>query len=249
MQTVTDSIKRLGRALGVDLRRLHNVPSLTFLGLRNDPPELVLDVGANDGGFARLALKAFPSSRVHCFEPLQQPREALQAWLRRERIERVQVWPFALGECEEIARMHEHIEHSASSSLLATTPLNHEKFPQVSRQRTVEVSVTTLDRWMERESIGVPARSLLKLDVQGFELSVLRGAPRLLQYIGACITEVSVVPLYDGQASFRELVNLLGDAGLHYIGNLEQMHERSGRPLFIDAVFVRADRGAGRPGG
>ena len=68
---------------------------------------------------------------------------------------------------------------------------------------------------------------------------MLRGGPRTLAQVDVCIVEISIVGFYEGQARFIDIASLLAAAGLEYFGNLEQFHDATGAPMFLDAVFVR----------
>ena len=241
--SATARIKRMLRRVGIDLRRVHNSPEHTWLGLRRVQFETIVDVGANRGQFAREALDLFPNACIHCFEPLPEMSRSLRQWAADLGHGRVFVHQVAVG--DELGRltMHEHVDHSPSSSLLERTKLATELFPQTSRTAACEVDVVTLDHWAEQESVHEVAPILLKIDVQGYESAVLRGASVFLRAIEACVIEVSTVPLYLGQARFAELVSLLDVAGLVYVGNLLQVHARDGSVLYVDAVFRRSGPG------
>ncbi len=58
----------------------------------------------------------------------------------------------------------------------------------------------TLDGFFEKEAIELEPEILLKLDIQGYEDRVLRGASALLKKTRACLLEGNFDPLYDGQA-------------------------------------------------
>jgi FkbM family methyltransferase len=232
-------LKRFARVCGADLRGMHNVGEVTFLNLPGKGIDQILDVGANDGGFARLAVRRFPGAHLHCFEPLGPPRLLLEEWIAREGAGRVRAWPCALSDVDGVAEIHEHLDHSASSSLLPITAHAAATFPQSRRQAAVAVQTRTLDHWVRDESIELSSRCLLKIDVQGLEFPVLKGGSDSLRTIYACILELNVAPLYQGQSIFSDMVSLLRNAGLNYIGNLTQIHDKHGQPLFLDAVFER----------
>jgi FkbM family methyltransferase len=239
---IRQAIKQLSRSVGFDVLSIKNVPDLTLLGLASRPVRAVIDVGANDGGFCRFITRFFPDAELHCFEPLEQPFAALQQWLHGRRQARSQAYRLALADHAGVATFVEHVGHSASSSFLEATAQSKEEFPVIrdSQPRTVEVPMSTLDAWAQDTGFVADERTLLKLDVQGFELPVLRGAERTLAGIGICITEVCIAHLYVGQSRFADIVALLDRAGLRYIGNLNQHHAEDGSPLFLDAVFVRS---------
>jgi len=87
---------------------------------------------------------------------------------------------------------------SVSSSILEMLPLHLEAGPQSSYVGTETVQVHPLDHLCPLNSTD---RVLLKVDVQGYESQVLAGALRVLEGCRAVMSEMSLVPLYDGQAS------------------------------------------------
>lgn len=231
-------IKHAIRRLGVDVVSLKNVPRTTFLGLSARHFDCVLDVGAADGGFARWLSNMLPRVRMHCFEPLPAPATALRNWVEDQGHSNIAVHEIALSDFDGEAEILEHLDHSTSSSLLPMTSEGVARFPFVARAAKRTIQVSKLDTWAGTQK-GPLGRILLKLDVQGLEDRVLRGGERTLASVDACVLEVNIANLYDGQASFAALVGLLDAAGLTYFGNLEQIHDKKGTPVFVDSVFVR----------
>jgi FkbM family methyltransferase len=166
----------------------------------------VIDVGANRGQFALFALHRFPRAMVHAFEPLP----AAVAVFRRvtEPSARVTLSAVALGAAPGRLTMHVTNEDDASSAL----PLTPEASARLGLHEVarVEVPVTALDLAFP----APPSRPcLLKLDVQGGELEVLRGAERLLASVDEVLTEVSFVPLYVGQPLADDVIAFLAERG------------------------------------
>jgi FkbM family methyltransferase len=228
----------LNRA-GIDIVPLRRSPRSTLLGLASLDVGTVIDVGANKGQFAREISRTFPRARLFCFEPLAEPFAALSAWAATQD-GRVRCFNVALGDAAGDVHMHQHDEHSASSSLLETTDTCHAIYPQTRAEHLTMIRVETLDEVLNRVIDEVPRDILLKLDVQGFEDRVLRGGPKVLACCRAVVLEVAVAPLYAAQADFPTLVAILRSAGLSYAGNLEQTYGDDGRVVFLDAVFLRA---------
>jgi FkbM family methyltransferase len=215
---------------------------MTFLGRGGENIRLILDVGANDGGFARVARRMFPAAFIYCFEPLPSARGRLEQWVRRESSGKVHVVPVAVGDRSGEATLFEHRDHDSSSSLLQTTTLAVELFPFQLRQEARVVAVTTLDEWSVAANVRIGRGTLLKIDVQGYEYAVLRGAANTLACADLCMLEVNFVSLYDQQSSFAEICGLLERAGLTYVGNISQVHARDGSALFGDALFARGQK-------
>jgi len=173
----------------------------------------VIDVGANRGQFALYARERFPNARIYSIEPLSGPRSSIESLFAGD--QRVQVLPFAAG-AEEGTAVINITHHDDSSSLLPPSKLQTSRFPGTHTETTETVSVRTLDDALGALELQRPA--LLKIDVQGFELEVLKGATKLLGQVDAVMTECSFVEFYEGQALFDDIYALLTHHGFRLAG-------------------------------
>ena len=162
----------------------------------------VLDVGAHRGQFALFILHRFPGARLYCFEPLPDARATL-GWILAERPE-ARIFPVALGSRSGRATMHVS-RRDDSSSLLPLTERQTEAFPGTEEVAQIEVEVARLDDVLVNAD-SLPRPCLLKIDVQGNELEVLRGAVGTLDLVDEILVECSFVELYRGQARAEEVV-------------------------------------------
>ena len=239
-------LQSLGRAIeqpGRLLRRLTRVDvdeDVMALAarpyLRADTVRSVLDVGANQGQFARSALQAFPAARIHCFEPLPSAQEPLQH-LAAESGGRITLHPFALGERTGDIEFNV-TSFSPSSSVLPLAKPIAALGDQVRLASTITVPIRRLEDCAP--TMHLAEEIVVKLDVQGYEASVLRGAGSFLSLARAVIAETIFAPLYGGQASLGELCAILEPAGLRYREAFGVIRNPdSGEPLWQDSVFVR----------
>jgi len=173
----------------------------------------ILDVGANKGQFALYARHRFPNAEVHCFEPLADPRAALEALFRDDL--HVQIHAIAVGAASGEAQIHVS-RRDDSSSLLGISQLQSSRFPGTEEERIEEVAVIALDEVFAAADLPRPV--LLKLDVQGYELEVLRGAEHLLDSIDTILVECSFDEFYEGQPLFDEIYRYLYDRGHRIVG-------------------------------
>ena len=233
-----NTIRRGINRLGFDVIRLKRSPKRTLLGLAGHHIASIIDVGANKGQFARMISDFFPRAELYCFEPLADPYRELSAWAQTQN-GRVQCFQLALGMQEEEAEMHLHEWHTPSSSLLASTDNCHQLYPQTQTERMTPVSISTLDGALKDALDNMQPGILLKLDVQGFEDRVLQGGSLVLSKCRAVLLEVCLEPLYEEQADFLDLAQLMYDAGFRYAGNFDQAYGDDGRVVFMDAVFMR----------
>ena len=192
----------------------------------------VIDVGSHKGQFALFAHEQFAGSALICVEPL----EAEGKLLRRVVGDAATIIPVAAG--AHAARMDLHVARASdSSSLLPITPNCTAAFDGAEEIETVPVDVRPLDEVIAADGIERPA--LLKIDVQGGERGVLRGAPRLLQVIDEAYIECSFVELYEGQALADEIVLHMHEHGLRLTGLYGVVRDGSGRTLQADLLFSR----------
>ena len=182
----------------------------------------VLDVGANSGQFSRAAAQCFPGVTVHAFEPLTVCQLALRKVA--ERFPQIQVHPVALGERAGEVTMNEN-EYPDSSSLLAMTERHKELWLKTRNEKRITVPMQTLDAM--REQLGAGPH-FLKMDVQGYELNVLRGAEETLKATSVVFTEVLFDQFYEGQADFPAMLEFMRARGFRFV---EFASERRMPPL------------------
>lgn len=223
---------------GQHLSPLALLPERTLLGLAQSDIDLILDVGANVGQFAADVRRVLPRADIISFEPTPDAFAELEKVAVRARGHTA--FNCALGAEEGALEMNVHTDHTPSSSLLAATVKSVELFPETARQSKVPVAVRRLDDMVREHQWPVSRKTLLKLDVQGYEEHVLAGATDTLGRVGACVAEVCLEPLYDGQGTFHGIAQRCHDAGLSYAGNLAQVYGPDGRVQYLDALFVRA---------
>ena len=90
-------------------------------------------------------------------------------------------------------------------------------------------------------NVHVPPASLLKIDVQGFEMAVLEGCKERLREFSYLYIECSFVELYKGQALANEVIDYLSDH--HYLlqGVYNTSYDRNGKAIQADFLFGRTE--------
>lgn len=242
------------------------------LAVHLDDPLVVIDVGCREGEAS--SWKPFdPRVRLIGFEPDAAECDRLASDFDGP-AERTFI-PLALGDRTGNATLHA-TRSPQSSSLYPPSPEAIELHPQLAAHEEVgrrEISLTTLDTWIaETSPANLP--HFLKLDVQGSELDVLRGAERSLERARAIQLEVEFERLYEGQALFGEIDAYLRDRGyvlwrlrgLRHValagagaetagigtslpaGDAER-HPTGGRLAWADAIYVRPEMARRDPSG
>ena len=124
-----------------------------------------------------------------------------------------------------------------SSSLLPVGERQVSTFPGTDEVGTTRAEVRTLDSVFVDRELEQPA--LLKIDVQGFELSVLRGAEQTLSSFDQILVEASFAELYEGQALFPDVSHHLEEHGFRLVSGSISTSDPSGRWLQGDFLYER----------
>ena len=197
---------------------------------------LVLDVGANRGQYARGLKRHGYRGRIVSFEPqpeafrgLNESRWGFSSW---------QTENFALGADNCTATLN--VAGNSQSSSLQSMHANHEMAaPDSAYVGRIDVQVRRLDSILDRYYRDGD-RCFVKMDVQGHEHSVLQGASGCLDKIIGFEAELSLIPLYEGQLLWQESIAHMNDLGFE-MAMLEPGFQdaRTGVMLQADGIFIR----------
>lgn len=204
--------------------------------IRKRSVSLVLDVGANEGQFGSYLRKFGYSGRIVSFEPAASVRPALERLAALD--DRWEVEPYALGDREETATMHRS-ENPMSSSLLEILPTHLDAAPDSHSVGCEQIHVRRLDSVFDRYHREGDV-TLLKLDTQGYEMPALLGASKCIDRIHGIQVEVSLTPLYKGQALLEEMFSYLRKLGFTPVDIEPMFRNRATSDLLqCDALFFR----------
>ena len=204
--------------------------------LRRLPFDFVADVGANRGQFSLVCRRLNASAGIVAFEPLAAPAAVYRGIFANDG--RTRLHNSALGPDRGRIVMNVAGEDDASS-VLSMSRIQTDNFPGTGMIAKETVAIGPLTDFIGPSDLG--ARNLLKIDVQGFELEVLKSAGTLLAKFEWVYAECSFVPLYEGQALAQEIVDYLGRHGFRLVGQFNPSHGRAdGRLLQADLLFEAA---------
>jgi len=158
--------------------------------------DLVFDIGANKGQYAIGIMDAGYSNKIVSFEPLS----SVHSIIERES-KRFPQWTVA-PRCA-VGAKNEEIEINISANSVSSTLLNMldshiEGAPESKIIGKEKVKVVPLDE-AAQTYIGSSKNIFLKIDVQGFEQEVLKGAERMIDKAKGIEMEISLIPLYENQ--------------------------------------------------
>lgn len=167
----------------------------------------ILDVGANKGEWSRLAKNVYPSSHFHLIEPQVELKESLERFCSE--FENCSYTLAGAGSKKE-TRLLTIWEDLLGSSFL---PSASDKLKEAGKQR--EISITTIDYLIESKTISMP--TLIKLDIQGFELEALKGATRTFGETEVFIIETSLYSFDDTPNAplIHEIISFMTEHGYY----------------------------------
>jgi FkbM family methyltransferase len=196
-------------------------------------PRIIFDVGANVGQSAAKFRRRFAGADIHCFEPSAQSVARIQA----RRLKRVQVHQIALGSAIATARLAEGHDPAIF---------------HLSDEGGAEVAVETLDSFCSK--LGITRIDFLKIDTEGHDLEVLKGAAAMLSagQIAAVQVEAGLNPDNKFHVPFELLKAYLEGHDYRLFGIYDQVsewptkepHLRRANPMFVSPeLYARYGRG------
>lgn len=189
-------------------------------------PATIIDVGASDGRWTLECINVFPSAQYFLIEPLEENRERLNALAKSS--SGIQVWHGALGANSGSLPLN---THGDQSSFLPSIEYPGEAHP---------VEVRTLDSFLISNRYSAPF--LLKADVQGYELEVLKGAEHCLAHTEMLLLEVSFRRIYEGIPLAHEVISFIGNRGFRIYDICSYVQRPGdGELAQADIVFVRRE--------
>ena len=168
-------------------------------------PETIIDIGSNKGQFILLMEQIFPNKIVYSFEPIIEMINKQKKFFKYKK--NITFHNLALGSsiCSKEFLITSRMD--SSSFLKVASNTNKSKNYSVIEKRDIKVS--TLDEILLNEIFLYPL--LIKMDVQGYELEVLKGAKNLLKKTDYLLLEVSENEMYQNQPTEKIIIEYLKD--------------------------------------
>lgn len=230
-------IQSLLRPFGLRLSRLDNLrgsdygASVLFSTLKNFGffPRYVLDIGANHGKWTRTALNYFPEAEYVLIEPQDHLKACVQDLIDSGYKIR---WINA-GVADKAGKMRFYISDRDDSSTFL--PLEEQPQTRVASETIVEVK--SLNDIVS--TCNLPAPDMVKIDAEGFDLKVIRGASNLIGKTDVFLLEAGVLCPFEN--SVVKVVSTMEDFGYRLVDITElNRSPRHGVLWLTELAFLRA---------
>jgi len=235
-------LRRAFQVAGFDVYRYPHAserlePHLRIL-LQKYGVKAVIDVGANEGQFAKTIRHIDQGLSIHSVEPNPKCFSRLQSASASDK--NWHTYQCALGRNEGNAILNVTAADDFSSCLEATA-FGLEQFGRdLAVVDRISVPMRTLDSLLTRE-LGpeADANIMLKVDTQGFDREVFAGAQAIIERTCIIVTEASFIPLYAGASLFTDLMCEFEEKGFSLSGLFPVSRDKRSRIIEADCVFVR----------
>lgn len=243
MTTAERSIQKLFQRFGILIRKYNPATSedLRRIHLLNHYKiDVVFDIGANKGQYATGIMDAGYKGAVVSFEPLSAVHKIIEA--SSKKYAHWQVAPrCAVGSKNEVIEINISA-NSVSSTLLNMLDSHIEGAPESRIVGKEAVQVVALDDVADQYISG-KKNIFLKIDVQGFEQEVLKGATETIKKAKGIEMEISLIPLYENQSwLLPQVLDYMQMQGFQLMSIVPAFTDPvTGKVLQCNGIFFRED--------
>ena len=192
-------------------------------------PRTVFDIGVGNG--TPWLYAAFPQAHIVLIEPQAEFEPALQAICRRIDAEYHLV---GVGSTEQHLPIYRLLSSPTGSSFLPPNEDTEQRWG--ASEKSGEIHVVPLDTYRE-----LPGPFFVKIDTEGFELEVLRGAVKVLEQTDVVLMEVAIAERQEREPDLIEIGAFMKTNGFRLIDFPVLTQQARGGPLlYVDVAFARA---------
>lgn len=230
-------IKQILRKKGLQIRPYPEKDLVRRMRIVNNfKIDTLFDIGANFGQYALLMRELGYSKKIISFEPLKVAFEVLKKASSGDN--NWEIHQYALGS-ENAKSLINVAANSGSSSILNMLPAHIKSAPEARYIDKEEIEIKKLDAVINSFCSNWE-NVMIKIDTQGYEKNVLDGAEESLKFIKVIQLEMSLVPLYENEILFLEMINHLSQKGFE-LYSLENgfSDKTTGQLLQVDGIFCK----------
>lgn len=188
-----------------------------------------IDIGSNKGQFSLLINNLYPKSKILAFEPLNVEFKILSKIFSGNK--NISTYNFGLGNKNTSMYIYKS-NQSDSSSFLKPTNMQINFFPDTYIKEKIKVKIKKLNNYTKRLKKPI----FLKIDVQGFELEVLKGSD--VTQFKFIYLEASYKKLYTNQPLITDISKFLSSKNFKQVSKYNLIKDFSQKPIQADFLFV-----------
>jgi FkbM family methyltransferase len=235
-------IKKIARKFGIEITRYspsNSAAAQLVKALEVAGINVIFDIGANEGQFAKEIREYGYTGKIVSFEPLTSARKKLLTLVLDDPKWEVHDQS-AIGDQDGEIEIH-IAGNSVSSSVLPMLESHSSAALGSAYIDSERVPLARLDSFSFRY-LTPESKLFIKIDTQGFEWQVLDGAHETLKRARGVLCELSLVPLYERQRLWRDIVDRLNEEGL-MLWALQKgfTDSRTGQSLQMDGIFFKTN--------
>ncbi len=196
----------------------------------------IVDIGSHKGQFALISKYIYRNAKVFSFDPLKSSKKKYTSILKKK--DGYNFFHNAIGPKNTFANINIARSSDISSLLNFSDKLisMYKHSEKVGEERIV---IKKLKNCLKKKDIQKP--SLLKLDVQGYEIEALKGCEELLKCFDYIYVECSFVELYKKQPLYRNINKWLKKRNFVYVKKFNSSYDFNNKIIQADCFFKRSD--------
>ena len=192
----------------------------------------IVDIGCHKGQFALISKFIYKKSKIFSFDPLKSSKKKYKSILKKK--DGYHFFNYAIGNKDVIAKINISKKND-SSSLLEITEKQTSIFKNTEKIKEEKIYIKKLNSCLKKKDLRKP--SLLKIDVQGYELEVLKGCQELLNCFDFIYIECSFVELYKKQPLYYEINKWLKKRNFKYVKKFNSSFDKHNKIIQADFFF------------
>ncbi len=200
---------------------------------------IILDVGSHRGETINKILLLNKNSILYCFEPSKSNYKFIKN--KYKKMDNIHIFNIGLGNKKQIAKFYENKASPISSFKKLDLKNQIESswgIKNIKYSKVYNSSINTIDSWLKEKSIK--KIDILKIDVQGSELDVIKGSKETLNkgIIKYILLEIIFVRVYENQPKLSEIYSILGSYNYKLNAIVDSSYSKEGELLQADFIFV-----------
>jgi len=199
----------------------------------------IFDVGANEGQFAISVRTLGFHGKIYSFEPVEAAYEKLKKASAPD--DNWFAFNFALGAQSGEALINVS-GFSSFSSILEVNEYARERWTDSEVTHQQKIAIRTLDECAAEGLIDCQDRLFLKMDTQGYDLEVFRGAQSVLSNVHCMLSELSLIPIYEDMPSYSDALAEFENHGFSVSGFYPITRNENLTLNEVDCVLVNASK-------